>query len=235
MRTVCEGWRGSSPQENATRSESLKPLKKIPRPSLLSKLSVRDAMGPGVSDRQLCRGWLHYQQLSECASPKEYSHPGKGSQDPDTHKENQRWTKGNRLQKGLRKGCGRKTLTDWQTLLPLRRGARTKGSPTLTEGASTTVVITAARKLCWPSGPELQPMPGWWRQQNPPRRLRVSSEVWSMHDRSLPTDTDDGVTCNSMLDEPGFLRNKGEWVLPPCSLPAVFQCVVPHAFKGMTC
>lgn len=69
-------------------------------------------------------------------SPKEYSHPGKGSQDPDTHKENQRWTKGNRLQKGLRKGCGRKTLTDWQTLLPPRRGARSRRiSRLLTEGA----------------------------------------------------------------------------------------------------
>lgn len=126
MRTVCEGWRGSSPQENATCSERLKPLKKIPHPPLLSKLHARDAVGPGVSDRQLSRGWTHYQQLSECASPKEYSHPGKGSQDPDTRKENQRWTKGNRLQKGLRKGCGRKTLTDWQTLLPLRRGARSR-------------------------------------------------------------------------------------------------------------
>ena len=111
MRTVCEGWRGSSPQENATRSESLKPLKKIPRPPLLSKLRAGDTVGPGVSDRQLSRGWPHYQQLSECASPKEYSHPSKGSQDPDTHKENQRWTKGNRLQKGLSKRCGRKTLT----------------------------------------------------------------------------------------------------------------------------
>ncbi|TKC52022.1 hypothetical protein EI555_005722, partial [Monodon monoceros] len=74
------------------------------------------------------------------------------------------------------------------------------------------------QRLRWPPGPELQPRPGWWRQQNRHKSLRVSGGVWSMREVSLQTQMT-GYTCNSMLDKPGFLRNQGDF--PVCCAPCV--------------
>lgn len=142
---------------------------------------------------------------------------------PRHYKENQRWTI-NCLQKGLRKDVvGRHWLTGRHSC-PRGRGARLEGSPALTEGASTTGVVTWARKLpaVWP---ELQPMPGWWRQQNPPRRLRETSSGPCMTEASPQTQMMGSLVIPCWQAwVPG---QQGRVSASFCSLPAVFQCVVP--------